>query len=59
MFYSTLKIASLSLVLGLLGTAHAQDFPSKPVRILTPVPVGSGPDGIARLMADKLSRAWG
>lgn len=41
------------------ATAQAQDYPSKPVRILTPFPVGSGPDGIARLLADKLSRAWG
>ena len=39
------------------GTAVA--FPSKPVRIITPFPVGGGPDGVARLVADKLSRAWG
>ena len=39
--------------------AHAQDFPTKPVRIVTPFPVGSGPEGIVRLLADKLSRAWG
>ncbi|HQR86944.1 MAG: TctC [Burkholderiales bacterium 35-55-47] len=38
---------------------HAQDFPSKPVRILTPFPVGSGPEGLLRLVADKLSRTWG
>ncbi|HSV58975.1 MAG TPA: tripartite tricarboxylate transporter substrate binding protein [Variovorax sp.] len=39
--------------------AQAQDFPTKPVRILTPFPVGSGPEGVVRLLADKLSRAWG
>lgn len=39
--------------------AQAQDFPSKPVRIITPFPVGSGPEGVVRLLADKLSRAWG
>ncbi|MDM0114157.1 tripartite tricarboxylate transporter substrate binding protein [Variovorax sp. J22R133] len=39
--------------------AHAQDFPTKPVRIITPFPVGSGPEGVVRLLADKLSRAWG
>jgi hypothetical protein len=42
-------------------TAGAQQaaFPTKPVRIITPFPVGGGPDGVARLVADKLSRAWG
>ena len=39
--------------------ATAQDFPAKPVRIITPFPVGSGPEGVVRLLADKLSRAWG
>jgi len=40
-------------------SALAQDFPNRPVRIITPFPVGSGPEGVARLVADKLSRAWG
>lgn len=39
--------------------ASAQSFPNKPVRIITPFPVGGGPDGVARLLADKLSRSWG
>jgi hypothetical protein len=39
--------------------AQAQEFPTKPVRIITPFPVGSGPEGVARLVADKLSRMWG
>lgn len=37
----------------------AQEWPTKPVRIITPFPVGSGPEGVVRLLADKLSRAWG
>ena len=44
------------------GTSSAQassTYPTKPVRIVTPFPVGGGPDGVARLVADKLSRAWG
>jgi tripartite-type tricarboxylate transporter receptor subunit TctC len=49
-------LASLALC-GL--SAHAQEFPTKPVRILTPFPVGSGPEGVLRLLADKLSRTWG
>ncbi|MBI2771450.1 MAG: tripartite tricarboxylate transporter substrate binding protein [Burkholderiales bacterium] len=43
------------------ATAFAQtiNFPIKAVRLITPFPVGSGPEGVARLVADKLSRAWG
>lgn len=39
-------------------TAHAQSFPNKPVKITTPFPVGSGPDVILRVIADRLSRNW-
>lgn len=39
--------------------AQAQEWPTKTVRLITPYPVGGGPDGIARLLADKLSKKWG
>lgn len=39
--------------------ASGQNFPTKPVRIITPFPVGSGPEGVARMVADKLSKTWG
>ncbi|RYF35802.1 MAG: tripartite tricarboxylate transporter substrate binding protein, partial [Comamonadaceae bacterium] len=51
-------VAALALAAA-AGVTHAQDFPTKPVRIITPFPVGSGPEGVTRLMADKLSRMWG
>ena len=53
--------AALSTLLLLPGAAQAQaqDFPNRPVRIITPFPVGGGPEGVVRLLADKLSRAWG
>ncbi|MFZ4286374.1 Bug family tripartite tricarboxylate transporter substrate binding protein [Variovorax sp. HJSM1_2] len=59
--FSPPRRAALALaLLGLAaGASLAQSFPSKPVRIITPFPVGSGPEGVARLLADKLSRAWG
>ena len=45
---------------GLSAAAFAQDtaFPLRPVRIITPFPVGGGPDGTARLVADRLGRSW-
>ncbi|QHI98474.1 tripartite tricarboxylate transporter substrate binding protein [Xylophilus rhododendri] len=56
-FCGALALAALGLATG--PAAHAQEFPSRPVRLITPFPVGSGPDGLARLLADRLSRAWG
>jgi len=48
------------LVLGMLiGIAHAQTFPSRPVRILVPAPPGSSPDIRARQIAPKLQEALG
>jgi tripartite-type tricarboxylate transporter receptor subunit TctC len=46
-------------ILSFTFITQAQTFPTKPVRIITPFPVGSGPEGVARLVADKLSKAWG
>lgn len=48
-----------TLAISLTFAAQAQTFPAKPVRIITPFPVGSGPEGVARLVADKLSKTWG
>jgi tripartite-type tricarboxylate transporter receptor subunit TctC len=41
------------------GTAHAQSFPSKPMRILVPGPAGSSPDIRARQIGTKLSESLG
>lgn len=34
-------------------------FPDKPVKIITAMPVGSGPDNVMRKMAEKLIEKWG
>lgn len=39
--------------------AGAQNWPSRPVRILVPYPPGSGTDIIGRVLAEKLQAAWG
>lgn len=53
-----------AVLLALLTWAgvHAQDaasFPSKPMRIVIPLPPGGVTDGMARLMAQKMQETWG
>jgi tripartite-type tricarboxylate transporter receptor subunit TctC len=52
----------LGIVLGLcasLGSAGAQTWPQKPVRLILPLGPGSGTDITARLFAERLSQRWG
>jgi tripartite-type tricarboxylate transporter receptor subunit TctC len=54
------RIAGLLLaVLALATSAHAQDFPTKPVRIIVPYAAGGGTDIVARIVAQKLQEKWG
>lgn len=39
-------------------TAFASEFPSKPVKIITSLPVGSGPDVAIRKISEQLSARW-
>jgi len=41
------------------ATAQAAPFPNRPVRIIVGFPAGTGPDIVARLLAQKLSEGWG
>jgi len=50
--------AALALA-ALASTAAAQEFPTKPVRILVPYPPGGASDVTARVLADKLQKRWG
>jgi tripartite-type tricarboxylate transporter receptor subunit TctC len=39
--------------------AHAQAYPTKPIKIITPVPPGGPSDIVARLYGQKLTEKWG
>jgi tripartite-type tricarboxylate transporter receptor subunit TctC len=42
-----------------LGQANAQNFPTKPVRLIVPFPAGGGSDVVGRILAQKLSERLG
>ena len=56
-----MRIAALSLaiVAALTGAAHAQNYPSKPIRFVLPFPPGGGTDTLARIVGQKLGESLG
>ena len=52
------RVSALSVLL-LAAPAMAQDFPSRPVTIVTPQSPGASSDLLARTVGDRLTLAWG
>ena len=40
------------------AAAYAQDYPTKPIKIIVPNPPGGGPDVIARIFAERFQEKW-
>ena len=53
---AVVSAAGISL---LVGSAVAQTFSARPVRIAVPFPAGGGTDLLARLLIAELGRKWG
>ena len=62
MFRQLITCTSMALTMGLTATAAcaasgAQDYPSKPIRMVIPFPPGGGTDILSRVISNKLTEA--
>ena len=53
-------LCAMTVLAGLMPMpSRAQAYPVKPVRYIVPFPAAASPDIVARLLAERLGRAWG
>src|SRR5262245_12658476 len=52
-------LKAFALLIALTGVAAAQDYPSKPVRVIIPFPPGAINDTVGRMIATQLSMRLG
>ena len=52
-------ICAFALALLAVTTAHAQSYPSRPIKIVVPYPPGGFNDTLGRTLAAKFTEAWG
>jgi tripartite-type tricarboxylate transporter receptor subunit TctC len=53
------RVAGYAVMGAIAGSAFAQNFPAKPVRIVVPFPPGGGVDIVARVVGPKLAAQYG
>ena len=58
MRFAAMLAAALTAVTFAPGTAHAQEWPAKPVRVVVPFPAGGSTDRMTRLVADELTKVF-
>jgi tripartite-type tricarboxylate transporter receptor subunit TctC len=56
---NALRRGLLGLALAACGSAFAQDYPTRPVKLVVPYAAGGAPDVLARLIGQRLSESMG
>ena len=46
-------------MLHLIGPAHTQTYPNRPIKVIVPFPAGGPTDGMARIISDRLGTVLG
>ena len=57
--YRTALAITLLATVAATPFALAQDYPTKPIRLLIPSPPGGGTDVLGRILSDRLIKLWG
>ena len=52
------RIAASTILL-VSASAYAQDFPTRPIRVISPYPAGSASDTVTRVVVDQVSHLIG
>jgi tripartite-type tricarboxylate transporter receptor subunit TctC len=56
---STLLLLALLVATPLPATAAQDDYPSRPIRIIVPIPAGATADSLPRIIGERLAAKWG
>lgn len=59
MYMRAMVLIVLGVVAAIAGTAHAQNFPVKPLRIIVPFPPGGASDATSRIIAEQITKPLG
>ncbi len=51
-------LAAFAFAADVQSQAFAEDYPTKPVSLITPAAAGNSPDVVTRLVADRLTQMW-
>ena len=58
-FHPIRLLTALFCQVMILGALHAQDFPTKPIKLVSPYAAGGGTDMALRLLSERLQQKWG